>query len=119
MVSARRASVHDQEGRAAQAFAVYLFLVAALVFSATALKTFGLTFAWSVVLRPAVDLIGCADTIWHAFWVSLVYFPLLLAPLLCYGVTRRPLWLVVQAVCAAAHVFWVTSFLGGRALFAG
>ena len=56
------------------------------------------------MLSLPLRLLGRPDTIHQTFWLSAGYYPLLLLPGLCFGVTGRARWLAIQVACLACHV---------------
>jgi hypothetical protein len=92
--------------RSGLALAAYLLAISVLVFCATLGKVIGLDMSHSPLLSLPYGALRCADTLWHTFWISLGYFPVLLLPALCFGISRRRWWLIAQTACALAHVLW-------------
>ena len=86
------------------AVAAYLLGIAAFVFCVAVAEALGSQRFCSVLLSLPLRVVGRPDTICQTFWLSVGYYPLLLLPALCYGISGRTRWMALQTLCAACHV---------------
>ena len=104
-VTVAEARYEQEDVRGLLAVAAYFLAVSALAFCATLTRLAGLDVVPSVLLPP-LGAVGWAQTVWHTFWLAVLYYPVLLLPMLLFGVSRRAGWIFAQILCAGIHVAW-------------